>query len=488
MEDKKLHLFDWSPVGLLLFESANVASEVPSDWVCCLANDSACNLLGRIPLDGLTLAGLFPDPVYTSLVNAAITNPVSNAVDFFVSSAGKWLLASGSRLDGRLTITLTDITRQKEAAFTDSRMKRLYQSLTGNLSDHELIIFDKNFNILLNEGQPRFVRLHAEGELNGRNLPSLFEQNEFSFLGEYVMQIFGSGRNEVEQEVNGKFYKAKVYADAHDDEGQENVVGVLLLKDVTEINQKQREITLRIEQLDRSNQELESFAYVASHDLQEPLRKIKSFGDRLNMKYRSLLDEEGQMYISRMGEATKRMERLLDDLLLFSRATRREIHFEPTDLQQTITDVLHDLDTERVQAQISVPDNLPVIDASPSQMQQLFQNILNNALKFAKANQPAVIRVTCRHITGANLSQYSLIADRPYCVIEFADDGIGFEQENAERIFTIFQRLHGRSEYSGSGIGLAICKKIANNYGGTISARGGVGMGAVFTVVLPFKQ
>lgn len=194
------------------------------------------------------------------------------------------------------------------------------------------------------------------------------------------------------------------------------------------------------------------------------------------------------MYISRMSEATKRMERLLDDLLLFSRTTRREMDFEPTDLQKTLTDVLHDLDTDRAQAQLLIPDNLPVIEASPSQMHQLFQNILQNAFKFAKVGQKPVIRITCQAANGANLPQYKLIRDRRYCILEFADDGIGFEQENAERIFTIFQRLHGRTEYSGSGIGLAISKKIVDNYGGVITARGEVGTGAVFTVVLPYTQ
>ena len=292
----------------------------------------------------------------------------------------------------------------------------------------------------------------------------------------------------MEQEIDGKFYKAKVYADAQDDEGQENVVGVLLLKDVTELNQKQREIELRMQQLDRSNQELERFAYVASHDLQEPLRKIQSFGDRLLTKFRPLLGEEGQMYITRMSDAAKRMEQLLDDLLLFSRATRVEGAFQPTDLQQTMTEVLHDMDGNLQHARITVPDNLPVIDAVSSQMRQLFQNILNNALKFAKADQPPVVRITCQHTTGAQLPQYHLSAHKPYCVIEFADEGIGFEQENAERIFNIFQRLHGRSEYSGSGIGLAICKKIVNNHGGAISARSKTSDGATFTVVLPFQQ
>lgn len=488
MKEKKFHLFEWSPVGMMLFEAVNSSSEVAADWTCQIANSSACNLLGRLPVDGLTLNNLFPALVAESLANATATNPVSDAVDFFVSSAGKWLLTSGNRVGNRLSVVVTDITRQKEAAFADNRMKRLYQSLTLSLADHEIIIFDRNLNVILTEGQPRFVRLNVEGELNGRNLPALFENNGFSFLGEHVSQIFGMGSQELDQEIDGKFYRAKVYADAHDDEGQENVVGVLLLKDVTELNQKQREIELRVQQLDRSNQELERFAYVASHDLQEPLRKIQSFGDRLTAKFQPMLGEEGKMYITRMGDAAKRMDRLLDDLLLFSRATRMDGAFQPTDLQQTMAEVMLDIDGNMQDAQITIPDNLPVIDAVSSQMRQLFQNMLNNALKFSKAGQPPVVRVTCQHTTGSQLPQYALSPQKPYCVIEFADEGIGFEQDNAERIFYIFQRLHGRSEYSGSGIGLAICKKIVNNHHGAVSARGIMNEGAVFTVVLPFQQ
>ncbi len=488
MEDKKSHVFEWSPVGLLLFEATHSQSEVPADWVCKLANGTACNLLGKLPLDGMTLDGLFPNNIAASLADAMVSNPASDSVDFFVSAAGKWLLASGNRVDKELTVVLTDITRQKEAAFADNRMKRLYQSLTLSLADHEIIIFDKNLNVILTEGQPRFVRFNMEGELNGRNLPTLFEQNGFSFLGDHVTHIFGNGSQELEQEINGKFFKAKVYADAHDDEGQENMVGVLLLKDVSELNQKQKEIELRVEQLDRSNQELERFAYVASHDLQEPLRKIQSFGDRLMTKFQHVLGDEGQMYITRMSDAAKRMERLLDDLLLFSRATRLETAFQPTDLQQALQEVLHDLDRNTQHAQISIPDNLPVIDAVSSQMRQLFQNILNNAFKFVKPGQPPVVRIVCRHVTGVLLPDYSLSPQKAYCVIEFTDEGIGFEQDNAERIFNIFQRLHGRSEYSGSGIGLAICKKIVANHGGVISARSRMNEGATFTIVLPFQH
>lgn len=487
METEVSHLFEWSPVGLLLFESNDASAQLPEQWVCKVANQAAENLLGRLPLDGLNLAELFPEPVASHLSDSVTTNPVNSAVDFFVSLPGKWMLASGNRVATQLSVTLTDITKQKEAAFADRNMLNLYRSLSNSLSDNEIILFDKHLNIVLTEGKPRFVRLNVEGELKGKNLSALFEQNEFSFLGEYVNNIFGGGRSDVEREINGKFYKASVYADTRDDDGQENIVGVLLLKDVTELNKKQRELQIHVEQLNRSNKELEEFAYVASHDLQEPLRKIMSFSDRLVRKFSSSLHEEGQMYLTRMNEAAKRMERLLDDLLIFSRATRNDRPLEPTDLQQTLVNVLDDLDDLLKKAKIEFPDNLPVIQSLPSHMYQLFQNLISNALKFCEPGKTPVLRIGCQEMTGAQLPEHQFIADQRYCVITFEDEGIGFDQVNAERIFTIFQRLHGRSEYSGTGIGLAICKKIVENYGGIIFAKGLSGKGSIFTIILPIK-
>jgi len=488
-KDPALHIFEWAPIGMLLFESEDSTCVAPEGWVCTTANGNACNMIGRLPLEGLTLAGLFPEPLAISLADPVANNPSSNVVDFFVSESGIWLLASGNRVATRLIITLTNITLQKEAAFSDHRMLTLYRSLSNSLSDNEIILFDKELNILHTQGEPRFVRLNTEGELKGKKINSLFDQNEFAFLDEYVTQAFGSGRNEVEKEINGTFYKASVYYDKRDHNGEEHVVGVLLLKDVTELNKKQRELEMRVQQLDRSNKELEDFAYVASHDLQEPLRKIKSFGERLQRKYGNQLAEEGQMYITRMREAAKRMERLIDDLLVFSRATTKNGHVASTDLQKTLAEVIEDLHTiERKQATIEAPDNLPFIDAMPSHMQQLFQNIIDNALKFSKPGISPVISIQSRVLKGADWPEHILISDEDYCLIEFKDNGIGFEQDNAIRIFTIFQRLHGRSEYAGSGIGLSICKKIVDNYNGVITAKGEIGVGSVFTVILPIRH
>jgi len=287
MGNHSIHTFSWAPVGLLYFEAEGDKLELPGTWHCRSANSAAHKLLGAVSPDGMTLHELFPESVAESLSNALLTNPATNEVDFFVSEPGAWLLASGNRVDERLTVALTDITRQKQAAFADQRMLNLYKSLSNSLSDNEIILFDKDFNVVLTEGAPRFVRLKVDGELVGKNLPSLFEQNEFSFLGEYVMKAFGGDRNEVEREINGHFYRASVHSSRSDD--QENVVGVLLLKDVTELNKKQREIEMRNEQLE--NRTIEHLAALqALRDSEEKYRSI--FEDFLDVIY--LLDAEGR--------------------------------------------------------------------------------------------------------------------------------------------------------------------------------------------------
>ncbi|MBC7777077.1 MAG: PAS domain-containing protein [Phycisphaerae bacterium] len=481
------NLFDGSPNGLLLFESASATAE----WRCTFANSTARSLFGLSNPKGLLLDEIFPKHVAEKLDGPPTTTVTADAVDFFIREINRWVMASSHRTGTQMTIALTDITFLKEAATTDRNLMRLYKSLSNSLADNEIILFDKDLNILLSEGSPRFIRLGLEGNLTGKNLAALFESNPFTFLGEYVSKVFGGERAEVEREINGKFYKASVYADSRDDdESSSPIVGVLLLKDVSELNKKQRELEVRLQQLDRSNRELQEFAYVASHDLQEPLRKIMSFGQRLSRKYNEALIGEGQEYLTRMNNAARRMETLINDLLSFSRVTRSDLKFELTDLNQIFDEVIADMDAvERTKAQIELPGKFPTIEAIPSQMRQLFQNLFNNALKFVDPDRPPKVVVRCRTMAGTEFPEtYALLPEKDYCTIEIEDNGIGFEQANAERIFTIFQRLHGRSEYVGTGVGLSICKKIVDNHQGTIFAQGESGKGAVFTIALPFKQ
>jgi light-regulated signal transduction histidine kinase (bacteriophytochrome) len=240
--------------------------------------------------------------------------------------------------------------------------------------------------------------------------------------------------------------------------------------------------------LERSNRELQDFASVASHDLQEPLRKIQAFGDRLRAKCYAALDESGRDYLERMQNAASRMRSLIDDLLTFSRVSSKAQPFVPTDLGQVAREVLQDLEV-RIQhsgGQVEV-DNLPTIDADPLQVRQLLQNLIGNGLKFHRQEEPPAIRVRARLIVDPR-KYAGNGAPAPLCELSVEDNGIGFDMKYAERLFHVFQRLHGRGEYEGTGMGLAICRRIAERHGGSIAARATPGRGATFTVILPVKQ
>ncbi|MCE9531071.1 MAG: PAS domain S-box protein [Planctomycetes bacterium] len=241
------------------------------------------------------------------------------------------------------------------------------------------------------------------------------------------------------------------------------------------------------EELRRSNQELEQFAYVASHDLQEPLRKIQAFGDRLVQRYREDLGDQGKDYLDRITSSATRMRKLIDDLLTFSRVATGAQPFVSIDLGTIIQDVLIDLEI-RIRQSGAVIDvgPLPEIEGDPMQIQQLFLNLLSNALKFQKPGVPPIISIQAAPITmpGENADQLP----RKMYRIRVADNGIGFDDRYRDRIFQIFQRLHGRNDYEGTGIGLAICRKIVERHSGQISASGLVGEGATFEIILPVRQ
>jgi PAS domain S-box-containing protein len=241
-------------------------------------------------------------------------------------------------------------------------------------------------------------------------------------------------------------------------------------------------------ELARSNKELEQFAYLASHDLQEPLRKIQSFGDRLKMKFASDIAEPGREYIDRMQSSAARMRRLIDDLLAFSRVSTRPLPFEDVDLNVVAQEVLGDLEDalQRTGARVDVGP-LPTIRADAMQMRQLFQNLLTNSLKFHRPHEPP--HVTISAATLARMPTDSPdAAGRMAVRIDIADNGIGFDNEYRDRIFEVFQRLHGRTEYEGTGIGLAVVRKIAERHGGTVTANGEPGGGATFSVILPMNE
>ena len=261
-----------------------------------------------------------------------------------------------------------------------------------------------------------------------------------------------------------------------------------LRRNKSNLENSQQELAHNIGELNRSNTELAQFAYVASHDLQEPLRKIQAFSTMLTQQYAPSLDPSAQDIIRRMQSATGRMQELIRGLLAYSRLNTEKPSLHKVALSSLLVDVQGDLEAairER-EAQITV-DPLPDIVGNGLQLRQLFQNLLSNALKFTPPGRIPIIHIHSRLISGDDVPDFLAKTAATYLELSVVDNGIGFDDKYIDRIFNLFQRLHGRSEYVGTGIGLAICKKVVENHGGYLSARSQVGHGSTFLIYFPVK-
>ena len=263
----------------------------------------------------------------------------------------------------------------------------------------------------------------------------------------------------------------------------------ILTKEIGERRRAEQKLRRLTVELERSNRELQDFASVASHDLQEPLRKIQAFGDRLQAKYESQLTDEARDYLQRMQSSASRMKNLIDDLLTFSRVTTKAQPFHAVNLEVVARALLNDLEVRLSQTGGRVEiGKLPTIEADPVQMHQLFLNLIANSLKFHRQNVPPLVRVESIDADGNVPTQPGAHAPHEMCTIVVKDNGIGFEEKYLDRIFTPFQRLHARGDYEGTGMGLAICRKIVERHGGTITAKSVPDEGTRFIINLPVKQ
>lgn len=377
-----------------------------------------------------------------------------------------------------------DMTELKNTTLQLDKSESIYRTIAKNVPDSAVFLFDKNSELLLLEG-PAIARVDRNNVLRkGITIQEMFTSDYEPALNSYNQALNGE-ESRYDIIVNNKTFKITfnpVYSSSKE------IFGVMIvMHDITDLKIAQQSLESKVSELNRSNSELEQFAYVASHDLQEPLRKIRAFGDRLQSKYSLQLPAEGIDYINRMQNASERMQILIDDLLTFSRISRLNEEFKPVNLSEIIKGVLSDLEfsIEKKNAKMAIEGEI-VLTAIPSQMRQLFQNLISNSLKFTKEGIAPMLSITMNKANGVDHASKLLpLANKEYCHIVLKDNGIGFSNEYAEKIFTLFQRLHTRNEYEGTGIGLAVCKKIVENHSGYIQATGIEGEGATFNIFIP---
>ena len=391
-------------------------------------------------------------------------------------------------------LILRDIAARRRAEAALAAEHNLLRSIINTIPDHVFVRDTKGRYILDNESHRQLVTKTGDAEIAGRTVFDYFPPEAAARYHDddrYVMETGESilNREDAVKGPDGRDLWLQTTKVPLRDMGGRIIGLVGIAADIS--GRKDGEETLRrfAAQLEQSNAELKNFASVASHDLQEPLRKIQAFGGRLRAKCAAALGAQGLDYLARMEGAAQRMQVLIQDLLKLSRVTSRALPFVDCALRDIALAVVSDLEVaiEQKGARVEVGE-LPVIQGDPVQMQQLFLNLLSNALKFQRAGVTPVVRVTSRVFTPAEPLITGTAAGGEVCEICVRDNGIGFEACFAEQIFVVFQRLHTRSEYEGTGIGLAVCRKITDRHGGTIVAKSDPAGGATFTVTLPLKQ
>ena len=389
---------------------------------------------------------------------------------------------------------LRDISSRLQA---EDALEQEHNLLSNLIDAMPSIIFVKDLAgryVLSNLAYRKFLNVQSPREVEGKTSMDFFPAEVAEQYQADDAMVLRSGApmlNQVEPtiDLNGDFmWRSNSKFPLRDRDGR--ISGLVCISlDVTERTQGEEKLRLFAAQLQNSNDQLQEFASVVSHDLQEPLRKVLAFGDRLKTKCADSLSEQGREYLGSIQGAARRMQTLIRDLLTLSRVTSQGQAFLPVDLGDIVREVVSDLEIriEQSSARVEI-GSLPVIEADPSQMRQLFQNLLGNALKFHRDDNPPEVVVSSKILEVRENNPPGTLPGDQICQIVVRDNGIGFDNQYAERIFGPFQRLHGRGVYEGTGIGLAVCRKITDRHGGNIVAKSTEGEGAAFIVTLPVRE
>lgn len=381
------------------------------------------------------------------------------------------------------TKELVDLNQElliKNNIFAEAEINAMIGSYSWNLHTGELEYSDNLFRLFgyePNEFIPTFEKYHSliHPEDKEQVLKDGMETMATKTLVAHTYRLITKDGKIKHFRSTGKFMGA-----------DKNTLLIGTVQDVSQDKLFNEILQAKNLELERSNSELESFNYIASHDLQEPLRKIQAFSDRILTKEANHFSTFSQDYFKRINAAAARMQNLIDALLSYSRANASSLSDEPTDLNELVSEVLEDLQEPMLDKNARVNfSNLPTLKIDCIQVHQLFINLVSNALKYSKTGFVPEINITAKVMSGKNISDPNAIANLNYWQISIIDNGIGFEQQYDKKIFELFQRLHGTSDYIGTGIGLAICKKIMRNHQGFISAIGIPDSGATFNIYFP---
>jgi len=508
------------PIPILLYDK--------SGYVVC-QNSAATNLLGPLPVDfkqkgdGLVTSGLANDRIAV-LVERQLAHkaPLSPECMMLMPADGVGknmivqlcpLIDDDDEIIGAMCMLINALPGQsvRHPEETAGQLTSVFQEdpgykSNGNLywkmieeiEDYAILLLDTQGYIQnWNKGAEK-IKGYTSREIVGQNFRIFYlPDDQQSNLPEQLIQ---------EARVRGKaihegwrvrkdrtvFWGSIVLTALH---GADNkVIGFTkVTRDLTERKNAENKIRDYNAELEAQNNELKQFNYVASHDLQEPLRKIRTFGGILTSKFQDALDSEGRDLIIRMQSATDRMKKLIDDLLNFSKVSKKEGGPDFSLINTAV--LLEDLITEYDGTLVEVAGKIEVGRLYPVwgvewQVRQVFQNLIGNSIKYARAGVPLSIQISSRLIdTSKELLPFTEMGNKgKYQMVEFRDNGIGFEQQYADRIFQVFQRLHGKKEYEGTGIGLSIVHKVVENHRGYIKANGEPGKGALFTLFLPFGE
>lgn len=355
------------------------------------------------------------------------------------------------------------------------------RAIFNNAVDGMVVINNRGIIQSTNLSVSKMFQFTVE-EMNGKNISMLMPEPDATQHDGYLKnhletgekKIIGIGREVVGKRKDGTTFPFFLsVCDVEIEHGEQLFAGVL--HDISILKKAQKDIEDYSKKLEESNKDLQDFAYISSHDLQEPLRKVQAFADRIQKSEFAVLSDQGKDYLQRILNASKRMQRLINDLLELSKISAKQNKFQTIDLNLILAHVLEDLELliESNHAKIHI-EKLPHILGDETQLRQLFQNLISNSIKFKSEEGNPEIFISANFLTPPNQNLLE---------INFKDNGIGIDEKYSEKVYTVFQKLHG-NKYEGSGIGLAVCKKIANRHGGNITFTSQMGMGTWFKITL----